>query len=63
MSKPALTDPGRGASCPEKPEALAGLPIGQYHCSSCGMMLIAGLPHPEPDEDNPDYTLLAQLEG
>lgn len=54
--------PFRGANCLEKPERLAGQPIGQYHCPYCGMMLIAGLPHDEPDEDNPDYELLKELE-
>jgi len=34
-------------SCPEKPEKLLGLPIGMYHCPYCGMMVIAGLPHPK----------------
>lgn len=33
--------------CKEKPEALLGQPIGQYHCPDCGTMLIAGMPHPE----------------
>ena len=45
-------------SCPEKPEELLGAPIGQYHCPYCGMMLIAGFPHPKPSEDNPCYTEL-----
>lgn len=34
------------AICAEKPELLAGQPIGQYHCPDCGAMLLAGLPHP-----------------
>jgi len=34
------------ANCSEKPELLAGQPIGQYHCPDCGAMVIAGLPHP-----------------
>lgn len=33
-------------ACNEKPEALIGMPIGQYHCPDCGAMLLAGLPHP-----------------
>ncbi len=37
-------------SCPGKPENLKGLPIGMYHCEFCGVMVIAGLPHPD-DED------------
>lgn len=35
------------ANCAEKPEKLAGQPLGQYHCPDCGAMVIAGLPHPE----------------
>lgn len=34
------------ANCAEKPEALAGAPLGQYHCPDCGAMVVAGLPHP-----------------
>lgn len=41
--------------CDERPELLIGQPIGMYHCPSCGMMVVAGLAHPEPSEDNPDY--------
>jgi len=55
------TTPERGANCPEKPEKLLGQPIGQYHCPSCGMMIVAGIPHPEPTVDNPDYVLLEAL--
>lgn len=35
------------AMCAEKPEALAGQPLGMYHCPDCGAMVIAGLPHPD----------------
>lgn len=31
--------------CPEKPELLAGAPLGMYHCPECGCMVLAGLPH------------------
>lgn len=34
-------------NCAEKPEALTGQPIGQYHCPDCGAMVMAGLPHPD----------------
>lgn len=34
------------APCTEDPEALAGAPLGQYHCPDCGAMVVAGLPHP-----------------
>lgn len=29
--------------CPERPERLRGAPIGQYHCSYCGCMVLAGM--------------------
>lgn len=32
-------------ACAERPEALAGQPIGMYHCPDCGAMLLAGVPH------------------
>lgn len=35
------------AKCSEKPELLAGQPIGMYHCPDCGAVLLAGLPHPD----------------
>lgn len=34
---------------------LKGLPIGMYHCPSCGDMQLAGVPHVPPD---PDYERL-----
>lgn len=37
--------------CPHDPQALAGKPIGQYHCPECGCMVLAGIPHiPHDDE-------------
>lgn len=33
------------ANCKEKPELLKGVPMGMYHCSDCGAMLIAGIEH------------------
>lgn len=33
------------APCNEKPELLAGQPIGQYHCPDCGAMVLAGAKH------------------
>jgi hypothetical protein len=53
--------------CPGKPEALAGMPIGMYHCEFCGEMQLAGSTHLAPQfpsqweepfpkvEDPPDY--------
>jgi DNA-directed RNA polymerase subunit RPC12/RpoP len=34
------------ANCAERPENLKGQPIGQYHCSDCGAMVVAGIAHP-----------------
>ncbi len=33
--------------CKEKPEELAGAPLGMYHCPDCGAMVLAGVPHPK----------------
>lgn len=30
-------------TCPENPKRLLGMPIGMYHCPSCGCMAIAGI--------------------
>lgn len=40
-------DPLYPANCQEKPELLAGKPIGQYHCPDCGAMVLAGMKHPD----------------
>lgn len=42
------------SSCPHRPEELKCQPIGMYHCPACGMMVVAGVPHP-PAEDDFDY--------
>jgi hypothetical protein len=36
-----------GETCPWpwEPQQLGGAPMGQFHCSYCGGMQIAGLPH------------------
>lgn len=47
----------RGKNCPEKPEKFMDIPLGQYHCPYCAMMLIAGLVHGEPSFFNPDNVL------
>lgn len=36
--------------CSHDPRAMAGKPIGQYHCPECGKMVIAGMPHDEEGE-------------
>ena len=35
--------------CLEQPLLLTGMPIGQYHCPQCLMMLMAGAPHFSPE--------------
>lgn len=37
--------------CPYRPEALAGAPMGQHHCPSCGCMVIAGMRHGVHEDD------------
>jgi len=32
--------------CPRDPEHRIGVPIGMYHCEVCGIMVLAGCPHP-----------------
>ena len=39
--------------CPEDPMTLRGQPIGMYHCPYCGVMCVAGLPHPSPSAPPP----------
>jgi hypothetical protein len=46
--------------CPEQPLLLTGMPIGQYHCPVCGMMLLAAMPHispRRPPDHDPEYPL------
>ncbi len=35
--------------CKYDPTAMAGMPIGMFHCPECGEMVLAGLPHPDWD--------------
>jgi hypothetical protein len=44
-----LVDDGSGEECPWpwEPQQLKGAPLGQYHCSYCGSMVVAGVPHPD----------------
>jgi len=48
------------STCKEKPELLAGAPLGQYHCPDCGAMVMAGIPHPTVckrclNKEHPDF--------
>lgn len=38
--------PMHGLNCPERPELIVNVPLGQYHCEVCGMMVLAGCRHP-----------------
>lgn len=38
------------AACDYDPRELAGLPIGQFHCPSCGDMVLGGMEHPPRDD-------------
>ena len=46
---PLLREECPGIDCSEDPALLTGQPIGQYHCPLCGMMVVAGFPHPPHD--------------
>jgi hypothetical protein len=48
--------------CPEDPLLLRGQPIGQYHCPYCGMMVVAGFPHPSPSPPAVQNPPLYQLD-
>lgn len=42
--------------CLEDPMLLTGMPLGQYHCPVCGMMVMAAMPHLTPaGRDDPEY--------
>ncbi|MFD5678536.1 hypothetical protein [Streptomyces sp. NPDC127040] len=36
---------GERCPWPWEPQQLEGAPLGQYHCSYCGAMVMAGMPH------------------
>lgn len=46
-------------SCPGRPDLVSdSTPLGMYHCEYCGVMVIAGLTHPN-DDDVRDQGILA----
>ena len=52
--------------CPGKPEALAGMPIGMYHCEFCGEMQLAGsshLPPQFPSQWEEPFPRVAEIDG
>lgn len=40
-----LNEMGERCPWPWEPQQLVGAPLGQYHCSWCGAMVMAGIPH------------------
>lgn len=44
----------RRKPCSGQPILLAGAPLGQFHCESCGEMQMAGWPHLDVDPDYED---------
>lgn len=49
-----LDEAGQRCPWPWESQQLVGAPMGQYHCTYCGAMCIAGLPHPDYREDADD---------
>lgn len=37
--------------CPYDPKPLVNVPLGMFHCPICREMVIAGLEHPDYDEE------------
>ncbi|MGW2739084.1 hypothetical protein ACWC4D_33405 [Streptomyces sp. NPDC001288] len=40
-----LNENGERCPWPWEPQQLVGAPLGQFHCSYCGAMVMAGMPH------------------
>lgn len=53
-----MNELGERCPWPWEPQQLGGAPMGQYHCSYCGGMQVAGVPHAEwiPED-------IAEMEG
>lgn len=48
-----LNEIGQECPWPWEPQQLGGAPMGQFHCSHCGGMNIAGIPHLDWRGTNP----------
>lgn len=46
MSKDELFAMFKSGKCPREHEHLVSVPLGMFHCEVCGLMVVAGLPHP-----------------
>lgn len=53
-----MNELGERCSWPWEPQQLGGAPMGQYHCSYCGGMNVAGVPHVEWTPED-----IAEMEG
>ena len=42
-----VNEEGEPCPWPWEPQQRVGWPMGQYHCSYCGAMVVAGVPHPD----------------
>lgn len=42
---PPVNEEGEICPWPWEPQQLKGAPMGQYHCSYCGAMVLAGVEH------------------
>lgn len=40
-----INEEGEPCPWPWEPQQLKGAPLGQFHCSYCGGMQVAGIPH------------------
>jgi len=49
-----LNEAGERCPWPWDPEQLKGASMGQYHCRYCGAMVMAGIPHIDYRDDDPD---------
>lgn len=48
---------------PWEPQQLVGAPLGQFHCSYCGAMCMAGLRHPDYTGVWEEYEALMRAEA
>ena len=47
MSEEELSKLLLAGNCPYESEHLVGVPLGQFHCEVCGLMIVAGVKHPQ----------------
>jgi hypothetical protein len=58
LPRPEIVGPvnerGRPCPWPWEPQQVVGAQIGQYHCSYCGTLCLAGCQHPDYGASGPD---------